>query len=176
MTKVNDNEELNELQEEINEIEANEEELETNEIEKLNEEIATLKESLARKQADYQNFQARTERDKADTAFFLTQKIVTKFLPALDNLERLLEATPESERETAIYKWVESTYKSLQKEISAMWVESYTSLWEEVDPDKHDVMSQVPGEEGKIVNEFEKGYMMNGKVIRHAKVVVWMGE
>lgn len=173
------NDEMNELQEEINEIEENEEreenEVEQNETDVLKEEVASLKESLVRKQADYQNFQARVERDKVEMTHFITQKILLKILPTVDNLERILAATPDTEKETALYKGLESTLKSLQKELTSMGVEAYSSLGEEVDPDRHDVMSQVPGEEGKIVNEFEKGYTMNGKVVRHAKVVVWMG-
>ena len=50
------------------------------------------------------------------------------------------------------------------------------SLGEEVDADKHDVLSQGPGEENKIINEFEKGYMIGDEVLRHAKVVVGNGE
>ena len=52
-----------------------------------------------------------------------------------------------------------------------MNVKTFDSIGEEVNADKHEVMSQTTGEAGKIVFEFEKGYMLNDKVLRHAKVV-----
>jgi molecular chaperone GrpE (heat shock protein) len=58
-----------------------------------------------------------------------------------------------------------------------MWVKSFNSLGEEVDPDKHDVMTTVPWKEEWIVfDEFEKWYELDWRVLRHAKVVVWAGE
>lgn len=54
-------------------------------------------------------------------------------------------------------------------------MKTFESIGQEVDPDKHDVMTQAPGEEGKIITEFEKGYMIGGRVLRHAKVVVGSG-
>lgn len=51
-------------------------------------------------------------------------------------------------------------------------MKSFVSIGEEVNPDRHDVMTQAPGPEGKIVQEFEKGYLIGDRVLRHAKVVV----
>ena len=56
-----------------------------------------------------------------------------------------------------------------------MWVKTFVSKGESVDPEKHDVMTQSPGEEGKIIDEFAKWYMLADKVLRHAKVVVGNG-
>jgi len=55
-----------------------------------------------------------------------------------------------------------------------MWVKPFTSKWEKVDPEKHDVMTTVPWQkEWVIFDEFEKWFMLNDRVLRHAKVVVW---
>ncbi len=51
----------------------------------------------------------------------------------------------------------------------------FISIGEEVDPDRHDVMTEMPGEAGKIVSEFEKGYLLRDRVLRHAKVIVGNG-
>ena len=58
-----------------------------------------------------------------------------------------------------------------------MWVKSFCSKWNEVNPDKHEVMTTIPGQkENVICDEFEKGYELDGRILRHAKVVVWAGE
>jgi molecular chaperone GrpE len=54
-------------------------------------------------------------------------------------------------------------------------VTPFVSLGSEVDPDRHDVMTEMPGEAGKIVQEFEKGYLLRDRVLRHAKVIVGSG-
>jgi molecular chaperone GrpE len=60
----------------------------------------------------------------------------------------------------------------MQKYLESQGVKSFSSIGEEVNPDRHDVMTQAPGPEGKIVTEFEKGYLIGDRVLRHAKVVV----
>ena len=57
-----------------------------------------------------------------------------------------------------------------------MGVRAFESVGHEVDTERHEVMSQAPGEEGIILTEFEKGYMLHDRVIRHAKVIVGNGE
>lgn len=138
-----------------------------------NEEILRLKENLARTQADYQNFKMRSERDRQDMMFFLKHDILKKILPRVDDLERMIKNTPEDLRNGVIYEWVLVLEKSLKRDLEALWVTPYVSLWEEVNPDLHEVMTQIPSENpGKIVDEFEKGYMLGERVLRVAKVIV----
>lgn len=147
----------------------------SNEIEKDEWEIEKLKDMLARSAADLENFKKRTDRDKADTIFFLKSDIFSKILPRLDDLERMIKNTPEEMQTGALYEWIITLQKSLLKDINKLWVEPFESLWDEIDPDKHEVMTQVPGEEWKIIDEFEKGYILWDRVLRVAKVVVWNG-
>lgn len=65
---------------------------------------------------------------------------------------------------------------SMVKYLESQGVVPFVSLGEEVDPTRHDVMTQMAGPEGKIIQEFEKGYMIGSRVLRHAKVVVGSGE
>lgn len=60
--------------------------------------------------------------------------------------------------------------------LESQGVTPFVSVGQEVDPDRHDVMTEMPGESGKIVQEFEKGYMLRDRVLRHAKVIVGSGE
>lgn len=141
-----------------------------------NEQINSLKESLLRQQADYENFKRRTERDKDEMVFFIKSKIINPILKRVDDIERIIKNTPEVEKEVAAFTAILVLEKALKKDLEDMWVKEFTSKWEEVDPNKHDVMTQVPWEEGIIIDEFEKGYLIDDKVLRVAKVVVWLGE
>ena len=183
MSKQHDNEEILEedikgqAEEEIDLYEKQEDIIEEQqeEIEQDEWQIAKLKDALARSQADFENFKRRTERDKADMVFFLKLDIFKKILPRLDDLERIIENTPEDMKSWALYEWVISLQKTLLKDLNALWVQSFMSIGENVDPEKHEVMTQVPGPEWEIVNEFEKWYMLWERVLRVAKVVVWNG-
>jgi molecular chaperone GrpE len=145
------------------------------EIQKDESEIIKLKDMLARNQADFDNFKKRTERDKDDMVFFLKLDIFKKILPRLDDLERIIKNTPEDIASWALFEWVITLQKQLLKDITKMWVIVFESIGEEVNPDKHEVMTQVPWEEWKIIDEFEKWYMLGERVLRVAKVVVGNG-
>jgi len=141
-------------------------------IEQDESEIERLKDMLARSSADFENFKKRTERDKADTIFFLKSDIFAKILPRLDDLDRMIKNTPEEMRSWALYEWIMTLQKQLIKDLSKLWVQSFESVWSPVDPDKHEVMTQVPWEEGIIMDEFETWYTLWDRVLRVAKVVV----
>jgi len=159
------------IQEEISQIEETGEE--NKNILQESDEIAKLKEVLARTQADYQNFKMRSERDREDMIFFLKYDIFKKILPRIDDLERMIKNTPEEQKNGALYEWVLVLEKSLKRDLEALWVQQYDSLWKEVNPDLHEVMTQIPSETPwVIVDEFEKGYMLGERVLRVAKVIV----
>lgn len=138
------------------------------------DELARLRESLARSQADYQNLVMRGERDRHEMMSFLSAKLVMPLLSPVDNLERAVKLKEWVEWDGFV-DGVRSVLGSMQKYLESQGVTAFLSVWEEVDPTKHDVMTQGPGEEGKIVSEFEKGYMIGERVLRHAKVVVGNG-
>lgn len=168
-----DNDDLQqELQEDLDNIQ--EEENETPEIENTNDEVSSLKEMLARNQADYQNFKKRVERDREDMVYFLKVDIFKKILPRVDDLERIIKNTPEDQKSTSLFEWITILHKNLVKNLEDLWVIAFESINTEVNPDKHEVMTQVPSETPWIIiDEFEKWYMIWDRVLRIAKVVVW---
>lgn len=119
------------------------------------DQIASLNASLARSQADYQNLLMRVERDKTDMAFFLSAKMLTPLLNQIDNLERAIKLKEGVEGDTFI-EGIRSVFSGFQKFLESQGVTPFVSIGEEVDPDRHDVMTEMPGEAGKIVSEFEK--------------------
>ena len=134
--------------------------------------IAKLQDMLARSQADFDNLKKRTERDREDMIFFLKLDIFKKILPRLDDLERIIYNTPETERNWALYEWILSMQKALVKDLEKLGVKAFESKWHTLDPERHEVMTQVPGEEWVIIDEFEKWYILGDRVLRVAKVVV----
>lgn len=143
--------------------------------ENSSDEVAKLKEQLARTQADYANFKMRSERDRQDMIFFLKYDIFKKILPRIDDLERMIKNTPEEQRVWALYEAILAQEKAFKKDLENLWVVAFESLGQEVDPDKHEVMTQIPsGTPWVIVDEFEKWYMLGERVLRVAKVIVGM--
>ena len=107
--------------------------------------------------------------------FFLKLDIFKSILPRIDDLERIIKNTPEEMQNWAVYEWVVTLQKTLLKDLDKLWVVAFNSVGDEVNPDKHEVMTQVPWEEGKIIDEFEVGHMLWDRVLRVAKVVVGNG-
>ena len=139
------------------------------------QEIKRLEDALARSQADYQNFVMRSDRDKAEMISYISGKILSPLLTQVDNLERAVNLKAWVEWDSFI-DGVRSMLASMERYIESQWVKVFTSIGEEVDPTRHDVMTEAPGPEGKIIWEFEKWYMIGDRVLRHAKVVVGSGE
>lgn len=107
---------------------------------------------------------------------FITANVIKKFLPTVDNLERAIASVPS---DIAEHKWTDGirvTLQELLKRLESMGVQSFESMGQETDPERHEILSQTSGKEGVVVAEFEKGYTLHDRVIRHAKVVVGNGE
>lgn len=131
---------------------------------------------LARTLADFDNFKKRVERDKQDMVFFIKQDILTKILPRIDDIERIIKNTPDEMQNGALYEWLLAMEKKLEKDLESLGVESFISVGNIVDPNIHDVMTTVPGwKEWIIIDEFEKWYKIGEKILRPAKVVVGAG-
>ena len=182
--KIEEDDIIEEMEQEIDEIENEDGEVDEKKVEaalhpeeEITPEDEKCKDVLARTMADFDNFKKRTDRDRTEMIFFLKWDIFKKILPRLDDLERIIKNTPEEMKTWALYEWVLSLETKFKKDLDNLWVKSFDSKWQEVDPDMHDVMTTVPGQkEGIIFDEFEKGYMLGDKVLRHAKVVVWAWE
>lgn len=137
-------------------------------------EIAELKEKLARSQADYQNLVMRTERDRLEMIAYQASKMLLPLLTQIDNLDRAI-AIKDGVSDDAFVDGVRAVQAGLVKYLESQGVHTFDSVGSEVDPDRHDVLSQADGAEGIIVSEFERGYMIGDKILRHAKVVVGNG-
>lgn len=179
--KIEETEIMDELEQEIEDLKNAEWEIDEELVNEAqgeeNPQVEQLKEALLKSQADYENFKRRTSRDKDEMVFFIKSKIINPILKRVDDIERMIKNTPEEQQASAQFEAIVALDKGLKKDLTDMWVKAFVSLWEEIDPNKHDVMTQVPGKaEWIICDEFETGYMLDDKVLRVAKVVVGAGE
>ncbi|MDD3793941.1 MAG: nucleotide exchange factor GrpE [Candidatus Gracilibacteria bacterium] len=163
-----------EAQEEISQIETEDGEIDEEKLaEAQNPEEFKCRDMLAKVSADFDNYKKRVERDKHDMIFFLKNDILKKILPRVDDLDRIIKNTPEDLKNNALYEGVVSMQTKLMSDLEKMGVKPFDSIGDTVNPDKHDVMTVVPGKEsGIIFDEFEKGFMLEDRVLRHAKVIV----
>ena len=144
------------------------------ETKKLKAEIETLKNDYLRKQAEFQNFTKRKMNEVEELKKFASEKIITQFLGSLDNLERAIESSIESKDFDSLLKGIEMIVRNLKDIMSAEGVEEIKT--EGVyDPVYHHAVGVEANEdfkEDEIVKVLQKGYMMKGKVIRPAMVIV----
>ncbi|MDY6764662.1 MAG: nucleotide exchange factor GrpE [Halobacteria archaeon] len=141
------------------------------ELQKKEEEIEDLESRLKRVQADFQNYKKRSEKEKEKFAKYATADLISELLEVKDNLERALES------EGDIRDGVEMTLRTLDEILEDEGVERIDTEGE-FDPEKHEAMMQVESDEhdeGEVVDVYEPGYSMNGRVIRTAKVTVAKG-
>ena len=142
----------------------------------LTEEIALLKEQVLRAHADAQNVRRRSEQDVEKARKFALEKFVADLLPVADNLERAIAAgNPEDETQKAVLEGVELTLKSLQDTLKKYKVEMVDPAGEPFDPQLHQAMTMVPNpdmEPNTVMDVFQKGYTLNGRLVRPTMVVV----
>jgi molecular chaperone GrpE len=146
------------------------------EIKKLKNEKEELRDQLLRKVAEFDNYKKRTERDFLIRIQNANERLINDLLPILDDMERSIEHAQQHGNEVnSLVEGSELIYKKLLTILEKEGLESLPSVGENFDPDKHDALMQAESNEyesGKIINEHQRGYLLNGKVIRHSQVIV----
>ena len=129
--------------------------------------------SLRRSQADFQNFKRRNQTARADGYEDGMREVIAAVLPAIDNLERALDAAEKAGEGGAMVDGVKMTLTSLTDGLKRFGFEEVPALGEQFDPDLHNAVMRESGETpGKILEVFQKGYRVKGKIIRYAMVKV----
>jgi molecular chaperone GrpE len=138
-----------------------------------------LKDSLLRAQADFQNFKRRNQTARSDGYDDGVREAIAAMLPAIDNLERAIDAAEKTEDEAAkaLADGVKMTLNTLMESLKRFGFEEVPALGEEFDPEKHNAVMREAGEApGKILEVFQKGYRVKDKIIRYAMVKVAVEE
>ena len=146
------------------------------EIASLHQQLAEHKDMVLRAQAEVQNARRRAQQDVEKAHKFGVEKLIKDLLPVVDNLERAI-ATIDSEHEAhkAVVEGIELTHKSFIDTLSRAGVEVIDPAGEPFDPELHQAMTQVPNgdvEPNTVLDVFQKGFRLNGRLVRPAMVVV----
>jgi molecular chaperone GrpE len=144
-------------------------------IEELQKQVDQYKDMLLRKAAEFDNFKRRIESEATNIVRFATESLIDDLLPVLDDFERSLKHSKESKESDALIKGVELIYLKFVKVLEGRGVKTFETVGKEFSVDYHDALMQIPRKDLPphiVIEEIEKGYMLNDKVIRHAKVVV----
>ena len=187
LTEVNPNEVKVNLkdQDDVNAEDANNEEEQANltpeeqlqaQINELEIEKAELKDKHLRLFAEFDNFKKRSSKQILDIQKTASSKVIQSMLPVLDDFDR---AKQNAEADNNIEQWSEGVvlvFNKLHKIMEQQGVKAMESTGLEFDPDLHEAITEIPAPtddmKGKIIDTVEKGYTLNDKIIRHAKVVV----
>jgi molecular chaperone GrpE len=142
----------------------------------FDEQIEALKADVLRAHAEAQNARRRAEQDVEKARKFALEKFVSELLPVADNLERAIAAgDSEDEGQKSVLEGVALTHKSLLDTLKKFKVEVIDPHGEPFDPQLHQAMSMVPNpdsEPNTVLTVFQKGYTLNGRLVRPAMVVV----
>jgi molecular chaperone GrpE len=147
--------------------------------EALAEEKKRAEEYLAnwqRAQADFINYKRRAEQERLDFNSYANANLVLSILPVLDDMERAIKAIPE---EFSKHDWVEGVKlveRKLKTTLEGHGVKPILALGMAFDPAIHEAIKHEKGIEGMVIAEYQKGYMLNDKLLRPSRVAVGNGE
>jgi len=148
-------------------------------LEQLEKEHQTLKSQYVRIAADFDNFRKRQSRDQDDLKIQLICKSLSAILPIVDNFERARQQLkPESDEAQTLHRSYQGLYKQLVEVLKQQGVAPMRVLGQQFDPNLHEAVLREPSDkeqEDIIIEELQRGYHLDGKVLRHALVKVSMG-
>jgi molecular chaperone GrpE len=138
-------------------------------------EIETLKDQLLRTAAELDNFRKRTQREISQIIQNANERLIRDILSVIDDLERSLKIPKKKGEDKEFRKGIELIYQKLMTVLCNYGLESMESLNRPFDVERHDALLQIEKEgipPGIVIEEHEKGYLLNGNVLRHARVLV----
>lgn len=145
-----------------------------NDLKKLQDELAEAKDKYLRLYAEFDNFRRRTAKEKIEMIQSAGESLLKALLPVADDFDRAEKSfTGKTDKEAEGFFLIQNKFKKILEQNGVKVMDTSNG---EFNPDVHDAITQVPAQDekqkGKIVDVVEKGYVLNEKVIRHAKVVI----
>ncbi len=150
--------------------------VEVDETQKLQIEVADLKDKILRLYSEFDNFKKRTAKERIEITKTAGMEVIIQMLSVLDDFDRAQKSIAEAKDVNAIKEGVVLIHTKIKATLESKGLEEMKSIGTPFDTDLHEAITNVPAPsddmKGKVVDELEKGYYLNGKVIRYAKVVV----
>ncbi|MEZ0607040.1 nucleotide exchange factor GrpE [Fibrella sp. WM1] len=139
-------------------------------------ELAELKDKYLRLYADFENFRRRTAKEKLDLIANANEGLLVSLLPVVDDFERAMQSIGNSADPAAALEGIKLIHSKFVKTLEGKGLKPMTSKGEPFNADLHESVTQFPAPsddlKGKVIDEVERGYLLNDKVIRYAKVIV----
>ena len=136
---------------------------------------AQLEDLRKRNLAEFENFRKRTEKEKSTMFDMGAKSVVEKLLPIIDNFERGFAGVSEEQKSDPFVSGMDMVYKQLTKALADMGVEPIEAVGKPFDPNLHNAVMHIEDEnlgENTVAQEFQKGYLYHGTVVRHSMVQV----
>jgi len=147
-------------------------------VEKLRTEAAEHYDKYLRTYAEYENYRKRMAREKTDLLQYGNENLIKALLPVLDSIGRALEHAGTSEDLPSFIEGIRLVEKQFLQALENHGVKPIEAKGEPFDPNFHEALYEVKtpdGESGRVVDELEKGYLLNGRLLRPSKVSVSKG-
>ena len=145
-------------------------------LEEAQQQIDELKDKYLRSVAEFDNYRKRTLKEKAELILNGSEKAIAAVLPILDDMERAIANGEKTEDLNVLREGMSLIYTKFQKVLESIGVKEIETADADFDTDVHEAIAMVPGmdddKKGKVLDCVQKGYKLNDKVIRHAKVAV----
>src|SRR5690606_41724430 len=126
--------------------------------------------------AEFDNYKRRTSRERIELLQSAGKDVIVDLLPVLDDLERALKSIDEHANDAAVKEGVQLVANKLKKTLQQKGLKEMESINQPIDADFHEAITNIPAPndemKGKVIDEVVKGYLLNDKVLRYARVVV----
>ena len=148
------------------------------ELEKSDAEIVDLKDQFLRKQADFENFRKRMFREKEDSIQYANSNLISDLVTIIDDFERAIKSSEDSKDFDLFHSGIELIEKQFISMLERKWgLKRFESVNEEFDPQLHEAINMEESDEYDtqvVLEDYQKGYMLHNRVLRHSKVKVSM--
>lgn len=146
------------------------------EVDNLNNQVAELKDKYLRLVADFDNFRKRTAKERLELIQTASKDVITSLLTVLDDSERAEKQMQSTQDIESIKEGEKLVFAKLRNTLHSKGLRAMEAIGQDFNPEFHEAITEVPAPnesmKGKVLDEVEKGYYLNDKIIRFAKVVV----
>jgi len=151
-------------------------EISETEVDILNKQVSDLKDKYLRLVADFDNFRKRTAKERLELIQTASKDLISDLLPVLDDSERAEKQMEKTQEIEAIKEGERLVFNKLRSTLQIKGLRPMETIGKDFNPEYHEAITEIPAPseslKGKVIDEVEKGYYLNDKIIRHAKVVV----
>ena len=149
----------------------------------LKEELESIKEKLKEKEdanlrlmAEFENYKKRTAKERLELLDTAEKDVILSLLPVIDDFDRAMKQFEDSHKDSPLFEGVKLIFHKFNNLLAQKNVKAMESIGKDFDPEFHEAVTEIPAPSkdlvNKVVDEIEKGYFINDKIIRFAKVVV----